>query len=108
MKAFGLISLLLVLGIVGYLMVGKGPASEGGPAMSQLDQAKQARSIEDKARSAMAQADLANIRTQVNVFQMHHGRKPASLQELKDEGLIALIPEKAAYDPATGEVTLGQ
>jgi competence protein ComGC len=105
MKAFGLITLLLVLGIVGYLIVRQGPA---GQDMGLTEVAAQAHQAGDRARSAMLTADLANIRTQVNVFQMRHNRKPASLQELKDEGQIALIPEKAVYDPATGEVTLGR
>jgi hypothetical protein len=108
MKAFGLISLLLVLGVAAYLMVGRGPAAPGAPASSQLDQAAGARAMEDKARDAMGRADLANLRTQISAFQMNHGRRPASLDELKEAGLIAIIPAGLSYDPATGEVKAGQ
>ena len=108
MKAFGIVALLLVLGVAGYLMVGSGPAAPGSPAMSQLDQAAQAKGMEDKARNAMAQADLANLRTQVTAFQAAKGRKPASLDELKDAGLITNVPAGVSYDPATGDVKLGQ
>jgi hypothetical protein len=39
---------------------------------------------------------------------MNHGRRPASLDELKEAGLIAIIPAGLSYDPATGEVKAGQ
>ena len=42
MKAFGLVSLLLVLAIAGYLMIGGGDGNGGPAADSQLGQAKAA------------------------------------------------------------------
>jgi competence protein ComGC len=107
MKAFGFVALLLVLGVAGYLMVGRGPGAAGATAASQLDQAAQAKGMEDKARNAMGQADLAQLRTQITAFQAAKGRKPASLDELKDAGFIGSIPAGVSYDPATGDVTPG-
>jgi hypothetical protein len=102
MKAFGYISLLLVLGICGYLMVGNG--STGPNATSELGQAAAAKGEEDRARAAMAVAQVPVLKTAVLQFQSAKGRWPASLDELKQAGFIQDVPAGVSYDPATGAV----
>jgi len=102
MKAFGLISLLLVLGICGYLMVGNG--STGPNATSELGQAAAAKGEETRARNAMALAKIPELKGALLSFQTAKGRWPASLDELKETGFIQEIPAGVTYDPATGSV----
>jgi hypothetical protein len=106
MKAFGLIALLLVLGICGYLMVGNG--STGPNATSELGQAAAAKGEEDRARNAMALAKIPELKTAVLSFQTAKGRWPASLDELKQAGFIQDVPAGISYDPATGAVNSAQ
>ncbi len=104
MKALGLVGLLVVLGIAGWIMVGQGgpSAALGG---GELAEASRAQAMEQSARNAVAEADLANLKTAVSAFQAAQGRLPGSLDELKDGGYIQSVPAGVRYDPATGAVT---
>jgi hypothetical protein len=106
MKAFGLLALVLVLGICGYLMVGNG--STGPNATSELGQAAAAKGEEDRARAAMAVAKLPELKSAVQQFLASKGRLPASLDEVKEAGFIQDVPTGVSYDPATGSVTSAQ
>jgi competence protein ComGC len=106
MKAFGLLALVLVLGIVGYLMVGNG--STGPNATSELGQAAAAKGEEDRARAAMSAAKIPELKSAVQQFMAAKGRLPASLDELKAAGFIQDVPAGISYDPATGAVNGSQ
>ena len=106
MKAFGLISLLLTLGIVAYMMVGSG--GPGPSAASQLAEAQNAKHMEDSARRAMAGNNLDAVRASINAYHAMKNQWPASLDELKDGDFAVKIPDGVTYDPSTGEVKLAQ
>jgi hypothetical protein len=106
MKAFGLLSLLLTLGIVAYMMVGNG--GPGPSAASQLAEAQNAHHMEDSARRAMAASNLDAVRASINAYHSAKGQWPASLDELKDGDFAVKVPDGVVYDASSGEVKLAQ
>lgn len=105
MKGFGLVALLAVLGIAGYLMIGGGDGNGGPSANSQLGQAKAAKGMEDKARAAMAIGATKSVQEALDSFEASKQRKAASLDELVSEGFMQSVPGGLVYDPATGKVS---
>jgi competence protein ComGC len=99
MKVFGLLSLLLTLGIIAFLMVKQ--LGDGGQGLNPV----QAKVEEDQARDAMALAGEVQLKTTLEAFHDEKQRWPASLDELKADGLIEYVPANVNYDPATGELT---
>jgi competence protein ComGC len=98
MKAFGLISMLMTLGIIAFVLVKQvGETSQGVPIA-------QAKVEEDQARDAMALAGEVQLKTSIDTFHDEKQRWPASLDELMTAGLIDHVPANVDYDPATGEV----
>lgn len=63
----------------------------------------------DKYQSTQKDADAASLsllRQSIRMYRTANGRYPASLDELSAATGTELDPEKFAYDPATGELTL--
>ena len=98
MKAFGLISMLMTLGIIAFVLVKQvGETSQGVPIA-------QAKVEEDQARDAMAMAGEVQLKATIETFHDEKQRWPNSLEELRTAGLIETVPADVDYDPATGEV----
>jgi competence protein ComGC len=98
MKAFGLISMLMTLGIIAFVLVKQvGETSQGVPIA-------QAKVEEDQARDAMALAGEVQLKTSIDSFHEEKQRWPTSLDELRTAGFIEYVPANVDYDPATGEV----
>lgn len=108
MKSLGLLGLLIVLGVAGWLMWG-GPGHENSPiGGGELAQASRAQEMEDKARNAVAVADLSSLRSAVDAFQAAQGRLPHDLGELQGAGYIQTVPAGVNYDPSTGRLSPAQ
>lgn len=100
MRAFGFISLLLTLGIIGYLMMNQ-QDGEGTNAAT-------AKTTELRAEHAANTAKLVELKTAVQTYHQAQEKWPASLDAVVEAGYINRIPDGMNYDPATGEVTLKQ
>ena len=60
-----------------------------------------------RTRAKMGNVKVDKVRTAVRAFKERHGRNPASLQELVDEGFLDAVPSGIKYDADTGEVSAG-
>lgn len=97
MKAFGILAVLIAMlvSMILFLRPGAGP---------DAPTPQNARHIEDKAREAVAVADLSSLKSVIDTFQAAKERYPSSLDELKDLGYIDRVPAGVVYDPQTGSV----
>jgi len=110
--AFGVVGLLAVVGIIGYLMFGADTGSstpvEGLPGGRAPRSGTVGKSL-DVRDSTQAQSALTSLRSRIQFFQAQNGRFPASLDELaqKSGQAIPALPDGAgwAYDPTSGAVT---
>ncbi len=116
--AFGVLGLLLVVGIIGYLLVGIGgpaapPAPPRPPADGDAPPPRTPRTgytgrLLDAGDHVQVQSQLTAVRSQVQFFEAEHGRFPASLDELaKQTGRpLPALPSGMSwiYDPTTGNV----
>ena len=98
MRAFGFISLLLTLGIIGYLMMGQ--TESAGLNQATADGALQG------AERAAGQAKLAEMKLAITTYHRSLEKWPPNLEAVVEAGFINRVPNGLNYDPATGEVTL--
>lgn len=98
MRAFGFISLLLTLGIIGYLMMNQ--TESAGLNQATADGALQS------AERAAGQAKLAEMKLAITTYHRTLEKWPPNLEAVVDAGFINRVPSGMNYDPATGEVTL--
>ncbi|MGH7442021.1 MAG: hypothetical protein ACREKE_05040 [bacterium] len=89
--------------MAGWLLLG-GPHSNGELGGGELAQAQGAPALEAKARAAVGQADLAELRSSIASFQAAKGRLPQDLNELQSAGFIQTVPVGVGYDSSTGDV----
>ena len=101
MKAFGLIALMLGLGIAAWLTV-KQQKPEGPSGQNT------AKIAVSKANRIQAKAQLGGVSSAVNLFKVQEGRLPNSLQELADKEFLDRVPNGLDYDPETGEVSVAE
>ncbi|HTB22646.1 MAG TPA: hypothetical protein VK914_08075 [bacterium] len=99
MRALGFVSLLLTLGIIAFMLMKQTSETQHGVSVVQ------AKVMENQATDAMALASQAQLKMVIAQFHEDKERWPASLDELKTDGLIDVVPGNVDYDPATGEVT---
>ena len=111
--AFGLVGLLLVVGIIGYLMFGAGgstPLPEGGLPGGKAPRAGTVGRALDVKDSTQAQSALASLRSRIQFFQAQNGRFPSSFAELAQTSgqAIPSLPEGVdwKYDPGSGSVEI--
>ncbi len=114
--AFGVLGLLIVVAIIGYLTVGVGgpapstqaPAGGDAPAGDRAPRPGYAGRLLDTGDHVKIQSQVAAVRSRVQLFEAEHGRYPASLDELVQLSLHPLptLPSGVtwSYDPATGAV----
>jgi competence protein ComGC len=98
MRAFGFISLLLTLGIIGYLMMNQ---SDG----EGLNQAT-AKGAELAAVRAANAAKLTELNNAVQTYHRTQEKWPPNLEAVVEAGFINRVPSGVKYDPETGVVTL--
>lgn len=107
MKAFGLIGLLLTMGIAGYVVMLQLKAGKTSGAVD-TNSARGIQAAENAARKAASAENLDAVKLMVKTFETLNGRWPASLDELRTAGLLESVPEGLDYDPQTGEVKKSQ
>ena len=106
----GLLGLVLVVGIMGYVMVGmKAPApadgSSGRPGGGAASPGYVGGMV-DARDSAAANIALATVRQRLQAHRAMNGQYPASLDDLTKDAPLPKLPRdlKCKYDPATGSV----
>ena len=100
MKALGLLSLVLALGIAAWLTVKQQDAGE--PNRKAAEVAVQ------KANRVQAKAALATVSSAIRLFKAQVGRLPVDLNELESEGFLDRVPQGLDYDPDSGNITLSE
>jgi competence protein ComGC len=98
MRAFGFISLLITLAIVGYLMMNQ-TSGEGTNAGT-------AKSSEMAAERAANAAKLVELNNAVMTYHRTNEKWPPNLDAVVEAGFINRVPNGVKYDPETGAVTL--
>ena len=101
MRAFGFVSLLLTLGIIGYLMM-----KQQEPGNNEGTNPATARVVEDAAMRAAKTAALTEVKAAINTYRTSHEKWPVDLNALVDDGQLNRVPSGVQYDPQTGEVTV--
>ncbi len=101
MKAFGMISLLITLGIIGYMM-----AEQQKPGGNGEIGAVEAKKAEDVAANMMAREKLRDVTAAVQAYKAEKGKFPPDLQALVDAGSLARVPGGLQYNAETGEVSV--
>lgn len=99
MRAFGFISLLLTLGIIGYLMMDQQKTGDGDI------NAATAKKAEDMATKMVMKDRVAMVQKAVETYKTDKEKLPASLQDLVDGEYLNLVPNGVSYDPQTGIVS---
>jgi hypothetical protein len=102
-SAFGVLGMLLVVGVIGYLVVGSGGSSKDGSSTGGY-----AGSMVKSRDNSRVQTALTSVRQRIQNYQALNNAFPASLEDLgkKDGRPIPELPDGAVwkYDPATGTV----
>ena len=100
MRAFGFISLLITLGIIGYLM--KNQSESAGLNKATADGAMQG------AERAANTAKLTELNNAVMTYHRTLEKWPPNLEAVVEAGFINRVPNGMNYNPETGEVSLAQ
>ena len=100
MRAFGFISLLITLSIIGYMMAEQ---QKNGTGEIQTVTAKKA---EDVAAHMMLQQKMGDVKTAILAYKAEKENFPPNLQSLVDANYIRTVPSELIYDPATGQVSM--
>jgi hypothetical protein len=96
-SVFGILGMLAVVGVIGYLLVGTGGKSSSTGYVGTMVKTRDNTKI---------QTALTSLRQRIQNYQALNSAFPASLEELgrKDGRPIPELPDGATwkYDPATG------
>jgi hypothetical protein len=117
--AFGVLGLLIVVGIIGYLAVGiggspsspgAGTSADGGtaPGTGQAPRSGNIGRLLDAQDNVRLQSALASVRQRITAYKALNGSFPASLDALaaKDGQPLPGLPDgmRWTYDAGTGDV----
>ena len=100
MRAFGFISLLLTLGIIGYMMMEQQKNGDG-----EMNAAT-AKKAEDMATKMVMKDRVAMVQKAVETYKTDKEKLPADLQALVDGEYLNMVPNGISYDPQTGTVSV--
>ena len=100
MKAIGILSLMIALGIGAYITLNQQKSSGAAPGDNT------AKRTISKAKRIQAKAMLVTVSSAIRTFEAQNERLPESLDELESEGFLDRIPQGLDYDPESGEVSL--
>jgi hypothetical protein len=101
MKFFGILSLLIGLGIAAWLAVNQ---QKPGGEMSQTT----AEAAVQSGKRSQGKAQILTVQSAVRSFQAVEGRLPRSLAELEEKEYLDRLPSGVDYDAGTGQVTLSE
>lgn len=99
MRAFGFISLLLTLGIIGWLMMDQQKTGDGDI------NAATAKKAEEMATKMVMKDRIAMVQKAVETYKTDKEKLPASLQDLVAGDYLNQVPNGVNYNAETGEVT---
>jgi prepilin-type N-terminal cleavage/methylation domain-containing protein len=105
-RGFVLVEILLVIAIIALVIVGYyGLSGNGeGEAGNEVAKPSTPKQALDRGKAVECAANLRNLRAEIEMFQIEHGRYPEKFNPSGSVGTCPVSGKSYEYDPKTGRI----
>lgn len=103
-RGFVLVEILIVIAIIALLVVGYYGLSSEGEGEGETQKPSTPKQAIDRGKMVECAANLKNLRGEIEIFHIEHGRYPESFNPSGSVGTCPVSGKAYVYDPQSGKI----